>query len=376
MPDAFDSPDAPDVPRAPDGGLRSDPAQHASEARRPRSLGFLAFVDHTGIAGGRSRGLDDGLDLFERAEGMGIDAGYVRHRHLQAFLSAPLPFLAAAAQRTRTMDIGTALIPLRFEQAGRLAEEAATTDLLAGGRLRLGVGSGYAKQDAVNERAFGTVDGDVRGRVDQVLEDLLSFVDGEVVATADEFFETEDAGTPLRVRPQAPGLRSRIAYGAGSIASAERAGRLGIGLQVSTLQPADGSGRSFEELQRELIESYRAASREAGHGEGHVSASRQVLPVTRSADLEDFAHLIERDRERQRAMREGTARIGGRPAAFGRVVADSPEEVARFLAGDVALQAADEAILALPFGHDYDVVRRITTVFGEQVAPLLREAWA
>ncbi|PWH05633.1 LLM class flavin-dependent oxidoreductase [Brachybacterium endophyticum] len=337
---------------------------------------MLAFVDHTGIARARSQGLDDGLDLFERMEDLGIDAGYVRHRHLQDYLSSPLPFLAAASQRTSTMTLGTALIPLRFEQPGRLAEDAASVDLLSGGRLYMGVGSGYAKQDAVNERAYGSLEGDVRARVDSVLADLLSFVDGEVVATADEFFETEAVGTPLRVRPQAPGLRSRIAYGAGSITSAERAGRLGIGLQVSTLQPADDSGRSFEELQAELIEAYRAASRASGHGAGHVSASRQMLPAIDPADLEGLEDLIARDRDRQQAMREGTAVIGGRPAAFGRVVAGDPEEVARFLAEDVALQAADETVLALPFGHPYPVVRRLASTFAESVAPLLRAAWS
>ena len=337
-------------------------------------MGFLAFVDHTGIAPGglRSQGLDDGIDLFQRAEGMGLETGYLRHRHLQAYLSAPLPFLAAVGQRTSTIRLGTALIPLRFENAGRLAEDIATTDLLTGGRLHIGMGSGYAAQDAVNVRAYGEV-GDIREQVNRTLADVISFLDGEVVAIADEFFETEDAGTELRVRPQAPTVRARLAYGAGSVTSAEMAGRLGIGLQVSTLAPADGTGRSFEELQLEVIDAYRAASRAAGHGDGHVSASRQVLPANTPDDLTDFAYLIERDRTRQEAMqREGGAPLGGRRAMFGRVVADAPEVVAEFLAEDVALQAADEVILTLPFGHPYDVVRRITTTFGKQVVPLLR----
>ncbi|OYO16970.1 LLM class flavin-dependent oxidoreductase [Enemella evansiae] len=347
----------------------------ASGSIGDKAMGFLAFVDHTGIArsGTRSQGLDDGIDLFQRAEGMGLDAGYVRHRHLQAYLSAPLPFLAAVGMRTSALRLGTALIPLRFENAGRLAEDIATTDLLTGGRLHIGMGSGYAKQDAVNVRAFGAV-GDVREKVDATLGDVISFLDGEVVSVADEFFETEDEGTELVVRPQAPTVRSRLAYGAGSVTSAEMAGRLGIGLQVSTLAPTDGTGRSFEELQLEVIDAYRAASREAGHGDGHVSASRQVLPVTDQRDLVDFQYLIDRDRTRQEAMlREGGAPLGGRRAMFGRVVADAPEVVAKFLAGDVALQAADEAILALPFGHPYEVVRKITTTFGERVVPLLRE---
>lgn len=344
------------------------------EFAAPRSVGFLAFVDHTGIAPGglRSRGLDDGVDLFARAESLGYDVGYVRHRHLQDYLSAPLPFLVAAGLAAPGLRVGTSLVPLRFENAGRLAEEAATTDLLLGGRLELGVGSGYAQQDAVNERAFGTVTGSIREHVDRTLADLLSFLDGEVVATADEVFETEQAGTPLRIRPQAPTLRSRVAYGSGSVRSARAAGSAGIGLQVSTLQPAVEPGQSFEEAQRELIRAYRQASREAGHGEGRVTASRQVLPVTDRADLKAFADLIERDRLRQHAMRTGSALLGGHPAAFGRVVADAPETVAEFLAGDVALAEADEIVLALPYGHPIETVRRILDAFATSVAPHLR----
>lgn len=337
-----------------------------------RALGFLAFVDHTGVHDDRSQGLDDGVDLFGRAEHLGFDVGYVRHRHLQDYLSAPLPFLVAAGLRAPGLQVGTSLIPLRFENAGRLAEEAATTDLLLAGRLRLGVGSGYVKQDRVNTRAFGAVDGDIRAHVDAVLADLLSFLGGEQVATADAFFETETEGTPLRVRPQAPGLRSRVAYGVGSLTSARAAGAQGIGLQVSTLQPSDGSDRSFEELQRELIRAYRAASRDAGHGEGHVAASRQVLPADSPADLVGFEDLIERDRVRQQAMREGTATIGGWPAAFGHVASGDPAEVAAFLARDVALAEVDEVVLALPFGHPIEVVRRITESFAHGVAPTLR----
>ncbi len=347
-----------------------------AEPAATRSIGFLAFVDHTGIAPGgvRSRGLDDGVDLFARAESLGYDVGYVRHRHLQDYLSAPLPFLVAAGLAAPSLRVGTSLIPLRFENAGRLAEEAATTDLLLGGRLEVGVGSGYAQQDAVNERAFGAVPGAIREHVDRTLADLLSFLDGEVVATADELFETEESGTPLRIRPQAPTLRSRVAYGAGSERSARAAGSAGIGLQVSTLQPAVEPGQSFEEAQRDLIRAYRAASREAGHGEGRVTASRQVLPVTDPADLEAFAALIERDRQRQQAMRSGSALIGGRPAAFGRVVADAPETVAAFLAADVALAEADEIVLALPYGHAIGTVRRILEAFATGVAPHLRRA--
>lgn len=175
---------------------------HAPEPRGARRLALGAqHVDP---------GLEDGLALFELIEDLGYRTGYVRSRHLQPFLSTPLPFLAAAGQRVRRLLLGTQVIPLRFENAGRLAEEIATTDLLTQGRLRIGVSSGYSAQDAVNMRAFGETRGTVREHVDRTLHDLLSFLEGEPVAMADTHIETIEPGTPLRVQPQVPGLRDRL----------------------------------------------------------------------------------------------------------------------------------------------------------------------
>lgn len=349
-------------------------------AGRELQLGVLAFVEHTGITSlpGRvtSRGLEDGLALFELIEDLGYEAGYVRSRHLQPFLSAPLPFLAAAGQRVRRLLLGTQVIPLRFENAGRLAEEIATTDLLTQGRLRIGVSSGYSAKDAVNMRAFGEPRGTVREHVDRTLHDLLSFLEGETVAMADTHIETIEPGTPLRVQPQVPGLRGRLSYGAATVRSAELAGALGLGLRLNTMNPDDGSGRSFEELQAELIRIYRQASSDAGYGDGWVSVGRLALPVHDDADLEAFDGIITDDAWNQRAHREGAevTEIGGQAAVFGRVHADAPEEVARTLSEDVALQAADELIICLPMDRPLELVRRIATTFAQKVAPLLRDA--
>lgn len=346
----------------------------------PLSLGVLAFVEHTGIgtSSGRvtSRGIEDGLGFFELAEDLGYETGYVRSRHLQPFLSAPLPFLAALGQRVSRLHLGTQVIPLRFESAARLAEEIATTDLLVQGRLRIGVGSGYSSADAVNLEAFGPTRGDVREHADRTLVELLGFLDGESVALADTHLETIEQGTPLRIQPQVPGLRSRIALGAATPRSAELAGTLGLGLQLTTMQPDDASGRSFEDLQVELIDLYRRAAEEAGHGQGHVSVGRLALPVHDDADLEAFDGVLTEDAWHQRAHREGTAVLepGGRPAVFGMVHAAAPEEVARTLAEDPAVRAADELVISLPMDRPQPLVRTIATTFALEVAPLLRGA--
>jgi alkanesulfonate monooxygenase SsuD/methylene tetrahydromethanopterin reductase-like flavin-dependent oxidoreductase (luciferase family) len=332
-------------------------------APQPFRLGFLAFVEHGRIGGGRSRGLDEGLELFELAEDLGYDVGYVRHRHLEHYLSAPLPFLAAAAQRTRRIRVGTSVTPIRFEDPVRLAEEAATVDLLSGGRLELGLSSGYSNNEATFSQAYGSIDGSLRAVVDERVRRFLHAVEGRTVAVADDKVLFAEAGTGLPVQPVSPGLRRRIAYGAGSLASAERTGRQGLGLQLSTLN-TEATALSFEEAQLACIEAYRAEHAKAADWASHASVSRQVVPYTNAREQAELQWLLDRDAKRQ----------GGSPDLpfqFGKVPAGSGEQIARALAQDVALRAADELVIALPFDYPASVVRRILAVAAREVAPAL-----
>ena len=96
-------------------------ASASGGAEAPR-FGFVTQVEHTpGPStgpGAASGGLADGIALFVAAEELGYDVGYVRVRHLQDALSSPLLFLAALGQHTRRIQLGTAVIPLRFENPG------------------------------------------------------------------------------------------------------------------------------------------------------------------------------------------------------------------------------------------------------------------
>lgn len=340
----------------------------AAESRPVPRFGLVAQVDHADLAGG--------IALFEDADRLGYDVGYVRVRHLQDALSSPLPFLTAAALHTERIQVGTAVIPLRFENAGRLAEDLATTDLLTGGRLRPGLGSGYSAHDAIYTRAFGQVQGDRTEMVDRVLHDLLRFVDGEVVAGADAHIEGVEPGTPLRIEPRAEGLRERLAYGAASPKRAAMAGSLGLGLQLATMAPDDGSGRSFEVLQLEALRAYREASREAGHGDGHVMVSRQMLPMRTEEELEQWVSLIPRERAAAPAVAAEHAgvEIGGNPAVFSRVVLDDPMTVAHALLSDAVVQEADEICLVLPFGASAHARHQVLETFATDVVPHLLTA--
>src|SRR4051794_2113417 len=127
------------------------PSQDSDEylkGRRPRSsrmpapgtplekLGFLTI----GLfdANDPRSGHETTLDVIALGEQLGFDSAFVRHRHLQYGISSPVAVLAAATQRTMRIALGTAVIPLGWENPLRLAEDLATVDILSGGRLNPG----------------------------------------------------------------------------------------------------------------------------------------------------------------------------------------------------------------------------------------------
>ena len=85
------------------------------------------------------------LEMCEEAERLGADSVWFSEHHLfeDGYLPQPLTFAAAAAARTRRVRVGTAILIAPLRKTAQLAEEAATVDLISGGRLDLGLGAGY-----------------------------------------------------------------------------------------------------------------------------------------------------------------------------------------------------------------------------------------
>lgn len=331
--------------------------------------GFLAFVEHTGVAGLRSAGLDAGLRLFVEAEELGYDTGWVRVRHLENYVSAPLPFLTAVGQRTTRLGLGTGVVPIRYENPVRLAEDAATTDLLIGGRLHLGLSSGYGMAEALYGPVYEPTELTFTEEVAKRLRRFLDTVRGGVLTVADGSTPHAAAGTPLTALPLSPGLPDRLSYGAGSHASAIRTGSLGVGLQLSTLN-GEITELSFEDYQARAITAYRDAHREATGTDGTATVGRMILPVLQASDGDDYAYLLERDAQRQRD--NGTP--GAPPMHFGRVHAGDPDAIAAALLADAAVMAADELVVVLPFDHRPEVSRRIIETVARTVLPALTAA--
>src|SRR6202047_2391661 len=107
-----------------------------------KKIGFLSFGHWTPSSQSQTRSASDALlqsiELAIAAEEMGADGAYFRVHHFARQLGSPFPLLAAIGARTRTIEIGTAVIDMRYENPVYMAEDAGAADLIAGGRLRLG----------------------------------------------------------------------------------------------------------------------------------------------------------------------------------------------------------------------------------------------
>lgn len=342
----------------------SEPETIPAASTRKR-LSFLAFVEHTRVSSNSSLGLQEGLELFEYAEDLGYDTGYVRHRHLETYLSSPFTFLAAVSQRAKRIRIGTSVTPLRFEHPVRLAEDAATLDLLSEGRLELGLSSGYAATESTFSQAFGEIEGDLRALVDARLSRFFTAVEGRTVATAESDLSFAKAGAELAVQPHSPGLRDRVAYGAGGGTSAKKTGARGLRLQLSTLNTEIGE-LGFEETQAHSIRTYRDEHAKVSSSPSFASVSRAIAPFDSASERAELEWLLERDAERAANVGEGPL-----PFQFGRVAHGSGEQIAEALSEDAGIHAADELVIALPFDYPVATQRRILRQFAEDAAPHL-----
>src|SRR5580698_1002049 len=192
-------------------------------------LGFLTIGLFDGDNPGP--GHQSTLEIIELGERLGFDSAWVRHRHLQYGISSPVAVLAAASQRTSRIELGTGENPLR------LAEDLATVDILSGGRLNPGFSVGPPRHwEKVRGALYPDTWEDEDFSYERVAR-LLRFVAGETAATLprQEGFEQFSS----RVEPHSPGLRSRMWYGGGSLASARWAGEHGVNFLVSSVVKAE-----------------------------------------------------------------------------------------------------------------------------------------
>src|SRR2546421_3615323 len=251
-----------------------------------KSIGFLSFGHGTPASQSQTRSaaaaLLQSIDLAVAAEELGADGAYYRVHHFARQLASPFPLLAAAGAKTKRIELGTAVIDMRYENPLYMAEDAGAADLIAGGRLQLGISRGSPEQVIDGWRYFGfappegQTDADMARRRAEVFLELLS---GEGFAEPNPRPMFPNPPGLLRLEPHAEALRDRIWWGASSNATSRWAATLGMNLQSSTLKD-DESGEPLHVQQRRQIEMYREAWKEAGHTrEPRVSVSRSIFPL-------------------------------------------------------------------------------------------------
>jgi alkanesulfonate monooxygenase SsuD/methylene tetrahydromethanopterin reductase-like flavin-dependent oxidoreductase (luciferase family) len=321
-----------------------------------KKIGFLSFGHWTPSPQSQTRTASDALlqsiDLAVAAEDLGADGAFFRVHHFARQLGSPFPLLAAVGARTKRIEIGTAVIDMRYENPLYMAEDAGAADLIAGGRLQLGISRGSPEQVIDGWRYFGYApaegmsDADMARRHTEVFLDVLR---GEGFARPNPRPMFPNPPGLLRVEPHAEGLRERIWWGAGSNATAGWAGKLGMHLQSSTLK-TDESGRPFHVQQAEQIRLFREAWKAAGHaGEPRVSVSRSIFALMDDRDRGYFGRGGEND-DTVGFLGDDTRAI------FGRSYAAEPDALIEQLKEDEAIAAADTLLLTVPnqLGVDYN----------------------
>jgi alkanesulfonate monooxygenase SsuD/methylene tetrahydromethanopterin reductase-like flavin-dependent oxidoreductase (luciferase family) len=336
-----------------------------------KKIGFLSFGHWSQAPYSQTTTASDALlqsiDLAVAAEELGLDGAYYRVHHFARQLGSPFPLLAAVGAKTERIEIGTAVIDMRYENPLYMAEDSGAADLIAGGRLQLGISRGSPEQVIDGWRYFGYrpeeghTDADMARRNAEI---FLQILEGEGFAEPNPRPMFPNPPGLLRLEPHSAGLRERIWWGSSSNATSVWAAQLGMNLQSSTLKD-DETGEPFHVQQAAQIRAYRAAWAEAGHARApRVSVSRSI-----------FALVDARDRAYFGRDGKGQDQIGligdSTRAIFGRSYAAEPDVLVEELRRDEAIAEADTVLLTVPnqLGVDYNA--HVLEAILKQVAPAL-----
>ena len=321
-----------------------------------KKIGFLSFGHWTPSPQSKVRTASDALlqsiDLAVAAEDLGADGAFYRVHHYARQLGSPFPLLAAVGARTKRIEIGTAVIDMRYENPLYMAEDAGSADIIAGGRLQLGISRGSPEQVIDGWRYFGYAPPEGESDADMArhhTEVFLEVLRGQGFAKPNPSPMFPNPPGLLRLEPYSEGLRERIWWGAGSSATAEWAAKIGMNLQSSTLV-YDETGEALHIQQAAQIRKFREAWKAAGHTRvPRVSVSRSIFALVDDRDRMYFGHDT-----------ESADQIGllgdGRRTVFGRSYAAEPDLLVEQLKKDEAIAEADTLLLTVPnqLGVDYN----------------------
>ncbi|WP_084499976.1 LLM class flavin-dependent oxidoreductase [Brevibacterium album] len=332
------------------GAAEGTSAEAAPPEARPLRLGFFTRLMEDEAAGGRYR---HALEQIAYAEELGFETAWVAQHHFhraEGGLPSPFVLLSAATQRTSSIRLGTAIVTLPMENPVRVAEDAAVLDLLSGGRVELGLGSGGNPRSFP---AFGAEFAQRRELMAEKLAVLRGLLAGDAAAAGHALYPTvaELPGAASAAGSAAPPLAGRIWQATFSEGGGAHAGAGGDGLMLSRSQPRPEEHPEWDllDLQGPVIAAYDAAL--------PAGARRRVL-ASRTAFVTDAAHREEIIARTAAGLREEAPRLIGRTveglsdAEVLRVTntfAGTAEEVADGLAAEQTLDPAAGLVTDVSF---------------------------
>jgi alkanesulfonate monooxygenase SsuD/methylene tetrahydromethanopterin reductase-like flavin-dependent oxidoreductase (luciferase family) len=314
-----------------------------------KKIGFLSFGHWSPSPQSGTQSAADALlqsiDLAVEAERLGMDGAYFRVHHFAQQLASPFPLLAAVGAKTRKIEIGTAVIDMRYENPHYMAEDAGAADLIAGGRLQLGISRGSPEQVIDGWRYFGYRPNEGEDDADmgrRHTKEFLELLRGKGFAKPNPRPMFPNPPGLLRLEPYSAGLRDRIWWGSASNATAVWAAKLGMNLQSSTLK-FDETGEPLHIQQAAQIRAFRAAWKEAGHTRTpRTSVSRSIFPLLDDRDRGYFGRGSREEEDKIGFLDENTRAI------FGRSYAAEPDILIGQLRKDDAIAEADTLLLTIP----------------------------
>jgi len=209
------------------------------------------------------------LEQAEYADRAGLDSIWLTEHHFvdDGYLQAVMPALAAIAARTRRVSIGTYVLLAPFYHPLRLAEDAAFIDVISNGRLRLGIGLGYRKEEFAG---FQISRKERLGRTLETIEILKRAWNGEPFSFEGKYFNFRDVQVlPRPVSKPYP----ELLWGGMNAQAIRRGAKLGLSFACN--------------LGRREVELYRETLRELGRDPANYSiVNNRVVYV---ADSEDQA---------------------------------------------------------------------------------------
>jgi limonene 1,2-monooxygenase len=171
--------------------------------------------------------LERDLELIEHLDRLGFHEVWIGEHHSGGYeiISSPEVFIAAAAQRTKHIRLGSGVNSLPYHQPLMLADRFVLLDHLTRGRAMLGCGPGQLTSDA---HMLGIPADTQRPRMEEALDAIMALLRGEIVSMETDWFTLQDARLQLKPYSE-PSLEVAVAASI-SPTGAKAAGKHGVGL--------------------------------------------------------------------------------------------------------------------------------------------------